>query len=172
VVLLDLLMPGIDGVETVRRIIAERPKQGIIMLTAYTGDDKLMQAVQAGAKGYLLKEVSSEELVEAIRSVAQDQPWLSSAITFKLLHSKMTTEKSGHPAAEMLTEREMEVLRLLCLGKTDQEMAKELFLTNGTVRSHVSRILTKLGVSNRVEATLYGICTGVVTLYETEPAVL
>lgn len=166
VVLIDLGMPVMDGIETIRRIIAIQPDQRIIVLTSYPGDDKLFPAIKAGALGYLVKDAEPEELVQSIRSVCAGEPALTPTIAWKLLRGMSGVETTKR-SAEELSERELEVLRLLTLGKRDQEIAKELFLTDVTVRTHISRILSKLGLKNRVQAALYGIRSGIVSLDET-----
>jgi two-component system, NarL family, response regulator LiaR len=166
IVLIDLAMPVMDGIEAIKRIIAINPDQRIIVLTSYTGDDKLVPAIKAGAVGYLVKDAQPEELIQSIRSVYIGEPSLNPAIAWRLLHGMSNGETAKRPADE-LSERELEVLRLLTLGKTDQEIAKQLVLTDVTIRTHISRIISKLGLKNRVQAALYGIRTGMVTLDET-----
>lgn len=166
VVLIDLSMPVMDGIEAIRRIIAIHPDQRIIVLTSYSGDDKLFPAIKAGAMGYLLKDAQPEELVQSIRNVYSGEPSLNPTIAWRLLRG-MTGVETTKRSAEELSEREIEVLRLLTQGKTDQEIAKELVLTDVTIRTHISRILSKLGLKNRVQAALYGIRSGIVSLDET-----
>jgi two-component system, NarL family, response regulator LiaR len=166
VILIDLSMPVMDGVEAIRRIMSAYPDQRIIVLTSYTGDDKLLPAIRAGAMGYLIKDAQPEELVQAIRNVYAGEPSLNPAIAWKLLRG-MTSVEPAKGAAEELSEREIEVLRLLTLGKTDQEIAGQLVLTDVTVRTHISRIISKLGLKNRVQVALYGIRSGMVSLEET-----
>jgi NarL family two-component system response regulator LiaR len=166
VVLIDLSMPVMDGIEAIRRIIAIHPDQRIVVLTSYSGDDKLFPAIKAGAMGYLLKDAQPEELVQSIRNVYSGEPSLNPTIAWRLLRG-MTGVETTKRSAEELSEREIEVLRLLTQGKTDQEIAKELVLTDVTIRTHISRILSKLGLKNRVQAALYGIRSGIVSLDET-----
>jgi NarL family two-component system response regulator LiaR len=166
VILLDLAMPVMDGIEAIKRIMAIQPDQRIIVLTSYPGDDKLFPAIKAGALGYLIKDAEPEELVQAIRNVCAGEPALSPTIAWKLLRG-MSGVETIKRSAEELSEREHEVLRLLTLGKTDQEIAEELVLTDVTIRTHISRILAKLGLKNRVQAALYGIRSGIVSLDET-----
>jgi two-component system, NarL family, response regulator LiaR len=166
VILMDLVMPGMDGIETIRRIRAAQPQQCIVVLTTEPGDDKLIQAVQAGAMGYVIKDAQPEELVESIRKAYAGEPAISQKIAWKALRGSSRQEAPQGKGS--LTEREIEILRLLTLGKTDHQIGKELYLGESTVRTHVSRILTKLGLTNRVHAALYGIRTGLVTLDETD----
>jgi two-component system, NarL family, response regulator LiaR len=166
VVLIDLAMPVMEGIEAIKRIIAIQPDQRIIVLTSYSGDDKLIPAIKAGAMGYLVKDAQPEELVQAIRDVSAGEPSLNTAVAWKFLR-KMSGVEPTKRSAEELSEREIEVLRLLTLGKTDKEIAEQLVLTEVTIRTHISRILTKLGLKNRVQAALYGIRTGLVSLDDT-----
>ena len=163
VVLMDLLMPGMDGIETTNRIRAIQPNLPILVLTGSAQDEKLLLAIQAGALGYLKKDAQPEELAESILKVYAGEPAIDMAIAWRVLQG-MSGVETAHPLEKKLTDREIEVLRLLTEGHTDQEIAELLFLTDVTVRSHVSRILTKLGLSNRVQAALYGLRTGVAEL--------
>jgi DNA-binding NarL/FixJ family response regulator len=167
VVLLDLFMPGIDGIETIQRLIAVQPRLGIIVLTAYAKEDKAVEVIKAGALGYVVKDAQPEELVQSIRFVSAGTPAISPTLAWKLLHAgKDGDDKTSRRSME-LSDREAEVLRLLTKGKTDQEIASQLVLSDVTIRTHVSRILTKLGLQNRVQAALYGVRSGMVSLEET-----
>jgi DNA-binding NarL/FixJ family response regulator len=166
VVSIDLAMPVMDGIEAIKRIIALHPDQRILVLTSYAGDDKLAQSIKAGALGYLLKDAQPDELVQFIRTVSAGEPALNPTIAWRYLR-RMSGVETTKRSAEELSEREIEVLRLLTLGKTDQEIARQLVLTDVTIRTHISRILAKLGLKNRVQAALYGILTGMVSLDET-----
>ena len=166
IVLIDLAMPVMEGTEAIKRIIAINPQQRIIVLTSYTGDDKLIPAIKAGALGYLVKDAQPEELVQSIRDVYAGEPSVNTTIAWKFLR-KMSGAEPAKRSAEELSERETEVLRLLTMGKTDKEIAEQLVLTEVTIRTHISRILNKLGLKNRVQAALYGIRTGLVSLDDT-----
>jgi NarL family two-component system response regulator LiaR len=165
VVLLDLFMPGLDGIETIRKLIAAQPSLGIVILTAFTSEEKVIDAIRAGAQGYVVKDAQPEELVQAIRTVAMGVPAISPTLAWKMLHRSGAEPVSQRKTA--LSEREAEVLQLLTKGKTDQEIARQLYLSDVTIRTHVNRILTKLGLQNRVQAALYGVRTGLVSLEET-----
>jgi two-component system, NarL family, response regulator LiaR len=162
IVLIDLLMPGMDGIEAIRRMIAVRPEQRIIVLTAYAKEDKILEAVRAGAMGYLVKDVGADELIQSLYNVHSGIPAYNNMVLWRLLSQKENPEP--HQGINELSEREREVLQLLTRGYSDQEIAKQLWLTNVTVRSHISRILSKLGVKNRVQAALYGLRSGFVPL--------
>jgi len=169
VVLMDLLMPGMDGVEAIQQIIALRPDQRILVLTALLGDDAIIQSIKAGAMGYVRKDIQPEELIRSIRSVHAGEPAISPRIAWELLQA-MNGAKTAEQTAqteEPLTERELEVLRMLARGHTDKEIAKQLYVTDVTVRTHVGRILQKLGLNNRVKAALYSYRTGLVSIAET-----
>jgi DNA-binding NarL/FixJ family response regulator len=168
VILMDLAMPLMDGVETIKQIRANNPEQRLIVLTSYVGDEKLIQSIRAGAMGYLLKDAQPEDLVGAIRLVYAGEPALNPGVAWKYLRKASGIEETPKYSSEELSDREMEVLRLLSQGKTDQEIARQLVLTDVTIRTHVSRILAKLGLENRVQAVLYAIRSGLVPLDDGE----
>ena len=166
IILLDLLMPGIDGIETIKRILVNQPNQRIIILTAFVHDDKLPLAIQAGAWGYIKKDAEPEELFRSIQKVYAGEPAVDPGMAWRVLRG-MPGVETANPVEKKLTNREVEVLRLLTLGKTDHQIAELLFLTEVTVRTHVGRMLMKLGLNNRVQLALYGLREGVVNLEET-----
>lgn len=164
VILMDLNLPRLDGVEAIRAILAEQPDVGIVVLTGTDGDEQILAAVEAGALGYLAKTSEREDFLLAISRVARGELWLPPRLTRKLLaHLK---PRSGGSLVEPLTGRETAVLNLLAKGRTNQQIAQGLSIAEATVRTHVSHILDKLGASNRVEAALYALRAGVATLEE------
>ena len=164
VVLMDLVMPGMDGVETTGQITADHPDIRVLVLTSFITADKVFPAIKAGASGYLLKDTTSAELVEAIRQVHRGEPSLHPDI------ARMMLEEIGRPSSEdkltpePLTARELEVLALVAQGKSNKEIAENLSISAETARTHVNRILSKLHLANRVQATLYALRTGITSL--------
>jgi NarL family two-component system response regulator LiaR len=163
VILMDLVMPEMDGIEATRRITADLPGVRILVLTSIAADDKVFPAIKAGALGYLLKDSGPAELVQAIHQVHRGQPSLEPAIALKMLH------EISHPLERPLTpdplsEREMEVLRLLAQGKSNRDIADQLVITELTVKTHVSNILSKLHVASRTQAALYALKEGLASL--------
>jgi two-component system, NarL family, response regulator LiaR len=158
VVLMDLVMPRVDGIEAIRRIRAERPATRVIALTSFLDDDKVFPAVRAGAAGYLLKDVQPQELVRAIRTVYAGEALLHPAVTARLMAE---VAEPGRPAArDQLTEREREVLGLIARGLSNKLIARELGIAEKTVKTHVSNLLGKLGVTDRTQAALLAVREG------------
>jgi len=162
VILMDLKLPELGGVEAIREILAERPETGIIVLTAYGLEAQVLAAVEVGALGYVAKTAEREELLAAIRRVARGELCLPAQLTRRVL-GHLHARSVGR-ASEPLTEREAEVLRLLARGLSNQKIAEELGIAEITVRTHVSHILGKLAANNRVQATLYALRAGLVSL--------
>jgi DNA-binding NarL/FixJ family response regulator len=156
VVLMDLLMPVMDGITAIAAIRREMPDTEVVALTSVLEDAAVIDAVRAGAIGYLLKDTDSHELRRAIKAAAAGQVQLSPQATARLLREVRTPEKSAEP----LTEREREVLRLLAQGQSNKEIARALHIAEQTVKTHVSHILNKLGVPSRTQAALYAIRVG------------
>ena len=165
VVLMDLVMPRMDGVEAIRQLTAIQAGARILVLTSFAGDDQVFPAIRAGATGYLLKDSGAAELVQAIREVHRGQSSLHPIVAQKVLQE--LTRPSGHPRSSLpLTAREVEVLRLMAQGLTNPEIARQLVISEATVRSHISNILSKLHLANRVQAALYALQEGIATLEE------
>jgi two-component system, NarL family, response regulator LiaR len=168
VILMDLLMPGMDGIEAIRQITSRQPGARILVLTSFAADNKLFPAIKAGALGYLLKDSSPEELVRAIRQVHRGEPALHPTIARKLLQ-EVAHPADLQPAPEVLTARELAVLRLVAQGLSNQEIADDLAVSEPTVRAHVSRILGKLHLSSRTQAALYAVREGLASSSDTSP---
>ncbi len=163
VVLLDMVMPRMDGLQAINEIKRECAEARILVLTSFSHDEKVFPAIKAGALGYLLKNASPQALLEAIRDVYQGEPTMSPDIASKLMRELQRTSDLP-PTEEPLTAREVEVLRLVAQGLTNQEIAETLVIGVGTVRTHVSNILAKLHLANRTQAALYALREGLAPL--------
>lgn len=167
VVLLDLEMPEMDGLEVLEKLRVDHPKVKAIVFTAFDTDERIVGAVKAGAKGYLLKGAPSQELFEAIRTVSTGGTLLQPVVASKLIEHVSGENQQGRQGGRtQLTERERQVLEQLAQGKTNKEIALELVITERTVKFHVSSIFTKLGVGNRTEAVTLAARQGLVTLQD------
>jgi DNA-binding NarL/FixJ family response regulator len=155
IALMDLRMPEMDGIEAITAIRQEFPESRFIVLTTYDGDEDIYRALQAGARAYLLKDMLRDGLVEAIRAVHAGQRRLPAEVANRLAERMNRTE---------LTARELEVLRLIVLGRSNKEIAAELSIAEGTVKIHINNILSKLGVSDRTQAATFALQRGIVHL--------
>jgi NarL family two-component system response regulator LiaR len=168
VVLMDLMMPEMDGIEATRQITQKLPGVNVLVLTSFSSNDKVLPSLSAGATGYLLKDSNPEELIHAIHQVARGESSLHPAVTRQLL-KQITQSAEGPSPAEELTEREVEVLRCVARGLSNQEITRVLVISPATVNTHVSKILAKLGLTSRTQAALYALRKGLITLDETDP---
>ena len=158
VVVMDIRLPGGSGIEACEEISEKYPNTKVIMLTSYAEDEMLFSAIRAGASGYVLKQIEGEGLVRAIEAVGRGEALLDPAVTQRIFQEVRKAAKEEEASAFVaLTQQEKHVLMLVSEGKTNREIAKALFLGEGTVRNYVSSILSKLGVSNRAEAAAYAV---------------
>jgi NarL family two-component system response regulator LiaR len=155
VVLMDLLMPNMDGITAIGRIKAERPETEIVTMTSFIEEEKVTSALEAGASGYVLKDAEAEEVARAIRAAFAGEVHLDPQVA-RLLAQRMRTRREPEPV-EPLTEREKDVLRLLGQGLSNKEIGAQLFITERTARTYVSNILGKLGLASRTQAALWAV---------------
>lgn len=158
VVVMDIRLPGTSGIEACEQIVNKHPDIKVIMLTSYAEDEMLFSAIRAGASGYILKQIGSDDLVKALEAVGRGEALLDPAVTQRIFQEVRRAVKEEEAAAfQHLSQQEKHVLLLVSEGRTNREIAKQLFLGEGTVRNYVSSILSKLGVSNRAEAAAYAV---------------
>jgi NarL family two-component system response regulator LiaR len=157
VVLMDLVMPQMDGLAALRRLREISPSTRVVVLTSYAQDEKVLAAIRAGAAGYLLKDVRPPELVEAIRRAADGEAWLHPTAAARLMRELAERGAAEEADAARLTPRELEVLRLIAQGKSNKAIAAELVVSEKTVKTHVSNILAKLHLADRTQAALYAV---------------
>jgi len=169
VVLMDLVMPGMDGVEATRRVKNASPRTQIIILTSFHQDEYIFPALQAGAISYLLKDVKAAELLEAIRRAAQGEATLHPKIAARVIKTFRDLENEEASPFTALTEREMEVLKLIAKGYSNEKIAEQLVISLGTVKGHVSNILSKLHLVDRTQAAVYAWQKGVVRRGDDSP---
>ena len=160
VILLDLVMPRMDGVEAINAIRENDPEARILVLTSFAENHQVFSAIKSGATGYLMKSTSSEELIQAIRDTYRNKPALQPEIARKLMQD-IQNQDGQIVQAPSLTEREIEILQQVALGKTNQEIADELVLSERTVRTHITNILAKLQLTNRTQAALFALREGI-----------
>ena len=163
VIFMDLFMPGVDGIEATEAIKAENPQARILVLTSFAEDEKVFRAVKAGASGYLLKDATPDEILTAVRQVYRGEPAMNPTIANKLMR-ELQRESNLPPTEEPLTERELDILKLVAQGLSNQEIAEELVISERTVRTHVSNILSKLHLANRTQVALYALREGLADL--------
>jgi NarL family two-component system response regulator LiaR len=164
---MDLVMPRVDGLEATRRITGRQPEARILVLTSFAGDDQVFPAIKAGALGYLLKDAGPEALVDAIRQVHRGESSLHPTIARKLLQ-ELSEPAAREPDRDLLTARELEVLRLVAQGQSNREISGQLGISEATVRTHVSSILSKLKLPSRTQAALYALREGLASLHNTD----
>ena len=164
IILMDMVMPIMDGIQAIREIRSRKLKSKVIVLTSFATDDKVFPAIKAGAIGYLLKDAAPEELLSAVRRVYLGEPSLAPNIAQKLLAELAAPEEPEKPTPDPLTPRELDTLRLVAQGKSNKIIAEEMFVSEATVRTHMTNILAKLHLANRVQATLYALREGIVSI--------
>jgi len=163
VILMDINMPGIDGVEATRRILKTQHDANIIILTMFREDEHVFQAIKAGAHGYVLKDADSSEVTRAIRAVAAGESVLDTAMTSKVFQQfKIMSEITEKSNAEGLTERELEILALIANGSSNREIGDKLFLSEKTIKNYITSIFQKLQTNDRTQAAVYAIQRGLI----------
>jgi len=163
VVLMDLRMPELDGVEAMNQIKSAKPNTKFIILTTYSDDDYIFRGIEAGARGYLLKDAPREELFKAIRAVHRGESLIQPVVASKVL-DRFTELSRRAPSGEELSERELEVLRLMAKGAANKEIGVELSIAQSTVKTHISTIFQKLGVNDRTQAVTEALKKGIIRL--------
>ncbi len=166
VVLMDIRMPVLDGIAATRRMVAEGSPSRVLVLTTFELDEYVFNALRAGASGFLLKDSTAEQLMAAVRTVAAGDALLDPAVTRRVIDSFVRNPPREHAASlelSRLTKREVEVLRLVARGLSNPEIARELIVSNATAKTHVSNVLSKLGLRDRVQGVVYAYETGLVT---------
>jgi two-component system response regulator DevR len=158
IVLMDIRLPGPSGIEACEEVVKQYPETRVVMLTSYAEDEMLFSAIRAGASGYILKQIGGDDLIRALESVGRGEALLDPLVTQRVFQEVRRAVKEEEASAfANLSQQERHVLMLVSEGKTNREIAKALFLGEGTVRNYVSSILSKLGVSNRAEAAAFAV---------------
>jgi len=163
VILMDIVMPKLDGIGTIEQLKIQGSQARILVITSFAEDEQIFPAIKAGALGYLLKDSAPQELIQAIRDVHRGQPSLHPTVALKLM-DELNQEPELPPTEEPLTDRELEVLKLIAQGYTNREISERLHLTERTVGNYASNILDKLHLANRTQAALYALHTGIANL--------
>jgi two-component system, NarL family, response regulator LiaR len=163
VVLMDLMMPKMDGIQATREITARQPGTRILVLTSFAADEQVFPAIKAGALGYLLKDSGPQELIQAIRQVYRGEPSLDPSVARKVL-AELASPAEKPLTPDPLTARELDILRLIAQGQSNREMAEKLTIAEETVHTHVSNILSKLHLASRTQAALYALKEGIASV--------
>jgi NarL family two-component system response regulator LiaR len=163
VILMDLMMPNMDGIQATREITAGQPRSRVLVLTSFAADEQIFPAIKAGALGYLLKDSGPQELIQAIRQVSRGEPSLDAAVARKVL-AELSGPAEKPLTPDPLTARELDILRLIAQGQSNREIAGELVIAEETVHAHVSNILGKLHLASRTQAALYALKEGIASV--------
>jgi NarL family two-component system response regulator LiaR len=166
VVLLDLLMPGLDGLGALRRIKAESPATQVVILTSHTGEEHMFDAIKAGATSYLLKSAGAREVIDAVRAAAHGESLLDPSVAARVLEELRGPSRQTTSSVNQLTPREAEVLTLVARGRSNRAIGDQLFIGEETVKTHISNILAKLHLADRTQAAIYALRNGLVPLNE------
>ena len=164
VVLMDLRMPELDGVEAIRQVSAVEPNTKFIILTTYSDDEYIFRGIEVGARAYLLKDAPREDLFKAIRAVYRGESLIQPVVAYKVLDRFAALSRQAQAPAEVLSEREIEVLRLMAKGYANKEIAAQLHITDSTVKTHVSSIFQKLNAKDRTEAVMQAVKRGIIKI--------
>jgi NarL family two-component system response regulator LiaR len=166
VVLLDLLMPGLDGLAALRQIKAQSPATQVVVLTSHTGEEHMFDAIKAGAISYVLKTAGAREVIDAVRAAAEGESLLDPSVAARVLEELRGPSHQAAPPGSQLTQREIEVLTLVARGRSNRAIGEQLYIGEATVKTHISNILTKLHLADRTQAAIYALRQGLVPLDE------
>jgi NarL family two-component system response regulator LiaR len=166
VVLLDLLMPGLDGLNALRQIKTDSPTTQVVILTSHTGEEHMFNAIKAGATSYLLKTAGAREVIDAVRAAAHGESLLDPSVAARILEELRSPPRQAPPPVNHLTPREAEVLTLVARGRSNRAIGEQLFIGEETVKTHISNILAKLHLADRTQAAIYALRKGLVPLDE------